>query len=485
MSISTQSPSSESITGSAFLDQAPLKDVVAFRQGRTGRRIVAVIADVVIYYAIALAVRQLMPAFFVVPYDIEQIVAVGLILFVVLHVFDLYNLDSQISGLRAPPRAIVANLITIGLSLPVAYVLKRHLQTNWSVYFGPCISLGIFGAWATSSRLVAGRLFKERATKLHWLAIGKTESLRLFLNDFAKKENQGTVHCLVPDSERATAEAAEISLIAKWSELPNLLERKWTGIIICDSLSFEESLFNRLMMTRLQGAKILDLTEFYEHIWFKVPVFYLRDGWFALSPGFDLLHNPIGLRIKRIIDVLLASTLLVLTTPIMAIAAVLIKLTSPGPIVYRQVRTGLGGKNFIIYKFRSMVGDAEKNGAQWAQKNDSRITPIGQFLRISRIDELPQLINVLKGEMSFIGPRPERPEMNAELEKVIQYYNLRHLVPPGITGWAQCLYGYGSSVEDSREKLQYDLYYIKNYSLLIDVAILLKTVRVVLFGRGR
>jgi lipopolysaccharide/colanic/teichoic acid biosynthesis glycosyltransferase len=169
----------------------------------------------------------------------------------------------------------------------------------------------------------------------------------------------------------------------------------------------------------------------------------------------------------------------------MLLAAIAVKLESRGPAIFRQARTGLGGKEFEILKFRSMADDAERNGPQWAQKSDPRITRVGRVLRLLRIDELPQLVNVLKGEMSFIGPRPERPVFNATLEKEIPLYNLRHLVRPGITGWAQVMYPYGASVEDAREKLQYELYYIKNYSVLLDIGIVFKTLRVVLLGKGR
>jgi len=154
-------------------------------------------------------------------------------------------------------------------------------------------------------------------------------------------------------------------------------------------------------------------------------------------------------------------------------------------VIFKQERTGLDGRVFRIYKFRSMRADAEQSGPQWATDGDPRVTRVGRFIRAARLDELPQLVNVLRGQMSFIGPRPERPVFNDMLERQIPYYDLRHLVRPGITGWAQVMYPYGASIEDAREKLQYDLYYIKNYSLMLDIAILLKTLRVVVLGKGR
>jgi exopolysaccharide biosynthesis polyprenyl glycosylphosphotransferase len=191
------------------------------------------------------------------------------------------------------------------------------------------------------------------------------------------------------------------------------------------------------------------------------------------------------LRIKRIIDVFLAIIILILAFPLMIIIPILIKLDSKGDIIYSQKRTGLNGEEFTIRKLRTMVEDAEKDEVEWAQENDPRVTRIGKILRALRMDELPQLVNVLLGEMSFVGPRPERPDFNKKLEKHIPYYDLRHLIKPGITGWAQVMYPYGASIDDAREKLQYDLYYIKNYSLFLDLVIAMKTIRVVLFGKGR
>lgn len=243
---------------------------------------------------------------------------------------------------------------------------------------------------------------------------------------------------------------------------------------------------DQLIALKMRGQKIFDLGQFYELKLKKIPVEFVDSKFFIFSQGFRLFNNPIQLRIKRFFDVLLASLILILSSPILLIAALLIKLESRGPLFYRQIRTGLNGQNFEIIKFRSMRADAEKStGAQWASANDSRVTVVGKFIRLTRIDEIPQVWNVLNGEMSFIGPRPERPEFNVELEKVIPHFNLRHLIRPGITGWAQVLFPYGASVEDSKQKLEYDLYYIKNYSLLLDLKILLLTIRTVLLGRGR
>ena len=191
------------------------------------------------------------------------------------------------------------------------------------------------------------------------------------------------------------------------------------------------------------------------------------------------------MRVKRLIDLILSSVLLAISAPLVVFFGLLIKLTSKGPMFFKQTRVGFKSELFTIYKLRTMAIDAEASGAQWAKKNDSRITPLGRFLRQTRIDELPQCWNVLKGNMSFVGPRPERPEFTKELTEKIPYYDLRHLVKPGLTGWAQVNYPYGASIEDSLKKLQYELYYIKNQTLLLDLNIMLRTLITVFQRAGR
>jgi lipopolysaccharide/colanic/teichoic acid biosynthesis glycosyltransferase len=230
---------------------------------------------------------------------------------------------------------------------------------------------------------------------------------------------------------------------------------------------------------------IEQLSDAYEKIRYRVPLNLLNDNWFNFAKGFKLNSGQFHSYCKRVVDVIAAGILLVLLFPLMALAGIAVKLNSPGSMFYSQVRSGYNGQTFRVYKFRSMYQNAEQLGAQWAMEQDPRITPVGKLLRLTRIDELPQLVNVLKGEMSLIGPRPERPEFDIKLAEVIPYYKMRYSIKPGITGWAQVMYPYGASVDDAREKLSYDLYYIKYYSLALDFAIALKTIRVVLLGKGR
>ena len=204
----------------------------------------------------------------------------------------------------------------------------------------------------------------------------------------------------------------------------------------------------------------------------------------VISEGFFIRENSFQLRIKRLGDFLVSIFLLFLTFPIIFFASILIKLEDNGPIFYSQIRTGKFGKRFRIWKLRTMRVNAEKDGIQWSKRNDYRITNIGRFLRASRIDELPQLVSVLIGDMSLIGPRPERPEIDSNLKEIIPYYDLRYLVKPGLSGWAQVNYPYGSSIEDSEMKLTYDFFYIKNFSFWLDLLIFFRTIRLVTRREG-
>jgi sugar transferase (PEP-CTERM system associated) len=242
---------------------------------------------------------------------------------------------------------------------------------------------------------------------------------------------------------------------------------------------------DELFKCRLQGIKVLNLVNFFEREAGKILVDFATPGWMTLTE--DLSSNTATSVTKRCFDIFASFVLLMSTWPLMLVTALAIWFEDGfgAPILFSQERVGLGGKAFKVLKFRSMSVDAEGDGkARWATVNDSRITRVGSFIRRTRIDELPQIFNVLAGEMAFIGPRPERPEFVKQLAKQIPFYNSRHAVKPGITGWAQLCYPYGASEEDARQKLQFDLYYVKNQSLFLDFMVTLSTVEVVLFGKG-
>lgn len=238
-----------------------------------------------------------------------------------------------------------------------------------------------------------------------------------------------------------------------------------------------------LLECKLRGTQILDLPAFFERQTGILPLFSMNASWLIFAEGFQ--QGAMRDLVKRGFDLTVSFLLLTATLPIILVTALLIRLESKGSVFYTQVRVGQYGEDFTIFKFRSMFTDAEKDGLpQWARKNDDRTTRVGRFIRRVRIDELPQLFNVFLGQMSFVGPRPERPYFVQELATQIPYYNSRHSVKPGITGWAQVRFPYGASIEDAMEKLQYDLYYVKNHSLFLDLMILLQTAQVVVLGKG-
>jgi sugar transferase (PEP-CTERM system associated) len=239
----------------------------------------------------------------------------------------------------------------------------------------------------------------------------------------------------------------------------------------------------QLLECRVNGIAVIDLAGFYEREHGQVPVDSLKSSWLVYGKGFA--QDPLRTFVKRVFDVGCSLVLLGLATPVMLLAVAAILIETGRPVFYRQERVGRGGSTFSCLKFRSMHVDAERDGvARWASRSDPRVTRVGRVLRKTRIDEIPQLINVLRGEMSLVGPRPERPAFVSELSRTVPYYDVRHSVKPGVTGWAQVRYSYGASVEDATRKLQYDLYYVKNHSLFLDLLILVETVRVVLFGEG-
>lgn len=275
------------------------------------------------------------------------------------------------------------------------------------------------------------------------------------------------------------------AIIEKNSSLGTLAAQKDVSEVIVATQERRGGGFpiQELLECKMNGINVMDIATFYEKERGYIRMDSLQPSWLVFSRGFD--QSLIRSLIKRIFDLCASILLLVVTFPVMLITMVIILLEDGKPVFYRQERIGRGGAVFSVIKFRSMRNDAEKGGKpQWSTQDDPRITRIGKIIRKLRIDELPQIINVLKGEMSFVGPRPERPYFVDMLIAQVPYYNIRHSVKPGITGWAQVRYPYGSSVEDSIEKLQYDLYYVKNHSLFLDLIILIDTVGVVLLGKG-
>lgn len=392
-----------------------------------------------------------------------------------LYIFGTYDLDTQKWG-TVLKRQTVAVICTLLLVLVANYILGKERSGVFGrgILFG---TLFVFWLLAAIYRSAIVSVVQKAVSNFKYLFISHPEYDNLIRSEIIEKFSFSS-EVFTPHFDKDEA------FIGK--ELSDILFKDWTMIIMALPSKYWSPIFSdQLMKARFQGVSIVNLNEFFESVQKKVPVDFLNQEWFIFEKGFSLINNPMGLRIKRLFDLILAIGLLSVTWPIILVAGILIKLESEGGVFYKQIRTGLNDHDFTIYKLRSMAKNAESKGAQWAQANDARVTFVGKWIRLTRIDELPQLWNVIKGDMSFIGPRPERPEFNTQLEEKIPFYRLRHLVRPGITGWAQVMYPYGASVEDSKQKLQYDLYYIKNFSFLLDIQIVFKTIQVVLFGKGR
>lgn len=406
------------------------------------------------------------------------------VLVLALYVLDCYSVETQVAGMRAAPRTLVAVLFGAIVTAAAIYASGLWGSGNSTVGRGVMpVAYLIFAVWAPVWRVYASRYQRQQTGKARWLVAGTGEKAARLYQDFQKSHAEAELSFLSDCSPNHDTTLPRV--VGTLDDLDTALIEHWSGVIVAPMSPLSEGLILKLMKARFSGLRVYDLADFYEQRWFKVPVMHTQRGWLLFAHGFDLLHSALALRLKRLLDIAVSVVLLIVCIPIMLVIAVAVRLESRGPALFRQTRTGLNGRQFEILKFRSMRADAEKTGPQWTSARDPRITKIGRLLRILRLDELPQLINVIKGEMSFIGPRPERPVFIRELEKQIPFYDLRQLVRPGITGWAQVMYTYGASMDDALEKLQYDLYYIKNYSLLLDFAILLKTLRVVMLGQGR
>ena len=317
------------------------------------------------------------------------------------------------------------------------------------------------------------------------LIFGSGEAARVVGQTISSADpNAEIVGYLAGPNEKHTAVAHDKLLPAGRSLIDTARAHQVDEIVVALSERRAGSMpLRELLDCKLQGVKVYDLNSHFEKCLGQIRIDYLNASWLIFGDGFN---QGLGrTMVKRVFDIVSAGLLIALASPVMLLTALAIKLDSRGPVLYRQERTGLDNKPFQCVKFRSMRTDAEMDDQpRWATSGDDRITRVGRLLRVSRIDELPQLFSVLKGDMSLVGPRPERPYFVEQLTREIPFYAVRHSVKPGVTGWAQVRYQYGSTVEDSQEKLQYDLHYVKNHTLWLDLQILVETVHVVLTGKG-
>jgi sugar transferase (PEP-CTERM system associated) len=413
---------------------------------------------------------------------IPKLLLVILLVGFVLNLGGLYDVRLAMGHRELLARLLTCQTVAGLLVAAVAFALPSlRLGRAAFLQIGAAATLGLI-AW----RAAWIGPFTHRRIRIRVLVLGTGAIGKVIAGLVETGARPFSIVGFLDDNPNAPETVPEpYALLGKIQDLPALVEETRPDLIVVAQMNRRGNFpAKALIDCRMRGIQVEDWPTFYEKETGKILVTDLRPSWLIFSDGF--VKTPRTEIVKRLVDVGLSLTGLMLALPVMAVVALAIKMESRGPALFRQPRLGQNGRVFILNKFRSMREDAEKDtGPVWAQQQDPRVTRVGAFLRKTRLDELPQLFNVLVGDMSFIGPRPERPEFVYELQKQIPFYMERLSVKPGITGWAQVRYRYGASVEDALEKLQYDLYYIKNLSLFLDLLILINTIQVVLFARGR
>jgi len=357
--------------------------------------------------------------------------------------------------------AALVTAITIGMT---------WISSREDIRTLPSFLLPLFTISGTLSAIAAIRMEDTGEAMNHWIIATK------------KEDETG----LRADLKRDNWCRVKVEIVSGPLELEERLDKadRATGIAIDEGVTLRKDLANKLLKGRKDGLEIVRLIDWYERFQQRVSPDLLTNEWLLFADGFKLRPGTFRWRLKRLGDLALSSALLIATSPVLLIGALAVKLEDGGPVFYSQLRTGLAEKKFRIWKLRTMKVDSEDGKPKWSRRDDKRITRVGRVLRSTRIDELPQLWNVVRGDMSLIGPRPERPELEKCLESAIPHYRVRHWIRPGLSGWAQVCYRYGASVEDTKIKLSYDVYYLRNYTLWLDVLILIKTVKLVSRAEG-
>jgi sugar transferase (PEP-CTERM system associated) len=460
-----------------------------FNRYFSGYDLILVVGDLTLAFMATMVIRVAINFFEILStpewfYSSLQSLAVTLIVVFSFYYSDLYAIDQTLSIRELLLRfmgAIGLACIVIGI---ISYPIPQFGKTLYASEMVVMV-LGL-GAWRLGfMRVIERAHIHARVVIIGTQGIGKLVAEELLRQKKLGMEVVGFVGGSAGQLTLSYGNPVKVSLpVYQASSFTTLFqERNVNRILIAATEDCSDALGRELVSLRARGVAIEDCHSFYERLVSKIAIADLSPEWIVRSQGFR--RDRLVMFTKRMIDMVVAVVGLFVTAPVSLITALAIKLESSGPILYRQERIGENGETFTIYKFRSMSESAEAGvGPVWASKDDPRATRVGRIIRKLRIDEIPQMINVLKGEMSLVGPRPERPFFVQTLNQKIPYYSLRHSVKPGITGWAQICYAYGDSEEDAIEKLQYDLYYIKNLSPLFDLQILFESLKVVLLGRG-
>ena len=445
-----------------------------------------IVCWVLLYGAVGVVRRD---AFFVTPFEFLLVDCVSLlVLLQALYIVGGYNRNTETRSLTYTAEhilAIAAAGVISSLLIYSAAAYEGSMRPSRGVLL---VSFILFAPISLLYRRFFRRVVVASAAQRAFLVVGGGELAAQFYRAYVHSPNQQQLEFVDDDpacvGSTIAGEGSPTIQGGIGSKLANL-DPRYSGVILAQSVDrLGRDLIERLVRTQFQRTRVYTLESFYEAHWRHVPM-HMIDPFWPLQMGFQLARISPYHYLKRLCDVMASALLLILSSPVIVIAWLLISLTSKGPAIFGQVRVGREGQRFTAYKFRTMRLNGAENDEIYTREDDPRVTPVGKWLRKLRFDELPQLWNVLKGDMSLIGPRAEWEKCVERYEKRIPFYHFRHLVKPGITGWAQVNYPYGESEDDAINKLQYDLYYIRHYSLKLDAMIVLKTVHTMLFGKGR
>jgi len=460
-----------------------------YKESYQGQKFIVLLVDIVILYlSIFLAYLIRLGADFDWNILLQYLPYYSLLFVLCLpifYIFELYNLRKLRNYYWSVYALAMSILVNLLIALCYFYILNFWLKAIspitilliWAVLLFVLMALWrfiMFKYFATHS-------FYRRVGIIGANSLGQKIAVEVASIEGINYQIVGFIASSNLEDNNSTA---TLPVLGGLADLKKIIEQQQLDVLVMAFDYFNKKDILKFISDCLSDKiKVLDFPIFYEQLYYKVPTENIDHFWFLYNV--DLREKWLAEKIKRIIDIFIALVGLIFVAVLTPLIALIIRIDSVGPIFYRQKRVGFNGKKFMLYKFRTMKVDAERDGAVWAKENDDRVTRVGKFLRQTRIDELPQFLNILKGDMSLVGPRPERPEFVEILNKEIPFYYKRHIVRPGVTGWAQVMYPYAASIDDSREKVGYDLYYIKNRSLFLYFMIILRTIRSVFLMKGR
>ncbi|MBX2869824.1 MAG: sugar transferase [Acidiferrobacterales bacterium] len=432
-----------------------------------GNNKLVLLVDLLVFSICALAAARIA---YSVPYEtfLDQMPVALLVVGVSLYLLSVFEVSLDVTLSSLISRALISVLLALAILLVVIYLLGPG--TGRDVYGRGVLFLTMsgFSLYLIVTRYILFQYQKSQKPFQSWIFVGEPAQFEELKSDIKRYR-------------RHRIENRDISWLR--DNMDTLINR---GVVLGGMPGTDSKMAKQLINAKFSGVKVTNLDQFYENVLERVPLFNINEDWFFRSSGFGYVNDSIRQRVKKTMDIGLVILSAPVSISLFLLGAVLVIVFDKQNPIFVQERIGQHGRTFNIYKLRTMTQrGSESESGEWTQTGDSRVTSVGKFLRQYRIDEIPQLFNVLTGSMSIVGPRPEQPAYTELLSQKIAYYDIRHAIKPGITGWAQVRFPYGASVDDARSKLEYDLYYIKNYSLLLDISILIKTFYTVFSGSGR